>query len=218
MHVFDIETGPDLVRAKVVMPAFDEAGVKMGNLKDPEKRAGKIEEARANHESDWLKDAALRPETGQVLAIGVIVSGNTEQIFHLHERNEEQSLNAFWKFFEEKRHDSNLWVGHNIFEFDLPFLVLRSRVLGIPVPDRLRYGRYFSQDLFLDTLEEWKLRRRNNCKSSLDYVAKSLGCGSKNGNGGEFATLYERDEAEALAYLRSDLVMTKNVAVKLGIS
>ena len=218
MHIFDIETGADPLRARALMPSFDEAEVKLGNLKDPEKIAAKIEEERASHESDWLEKAALRPETGQVLAIGIIPQAGSGHIFHIHQNSEEETILAFWDFFDLTRlNGGGLWVGHNILQFDIPFLVIRSRILGLRVPANLRHGRYFSPLLFCDTMDEWLLGRRGNCNCKLDHVAKSLGCGAKNGNGAEFAALYETDESAALEYLRNDLAITAAVAQKLGV-
>ena len=72
--VFDIETGP-LPESELaaVMPPFDPAEVKTGNLKDPEKVAAKIAEAEANHRRDFFDKAALDPLTGRVVAVGVMI-------------------------------------------------------------------------------------------------------------------------------------------------
>ncbi len=62
--VFDIETGP-LPESELValVPPFDPAEVKTGNIKDPEKIAAKIAEAEANHRCDFFDKAALDPLT-----------------------------------------------------------------------------------------------------------------------------------------------------------
>jgi hypothetical protein len=72
--VFDVETGP-LPEADLaaLMPVFDPAEVKTGNLKDPAKIAEKIAEAEANHHRDFFDKAALDPLTGRVVAIGVMM-------------------------------------------------------------------------------------------------------------------------------------------------
>jgi hypothetical protein len=102
--------------------------------------------------------------------------------------------------------------------FDLPFLVLRSRMLDVPVPPLLRAGRYFSATRFCDLQEEWLLGRpRSEVKCSLDYVARALGCGAKTGQGKDFADLYAVDEAGALSYLENDLRIAQKIAQKLGL-
>ncbi len=72
--IFDIETGP-LPEAELanMLPPFDPAEVKTGNLKDPAKIAEKIAEAEANHRRDFFDKAALDPLTGRVVAIGLLV-------------------------------------------------------------------------------------------------------------------------------------------------
>ena len=72
MTIMDIETMADPVRAKALMPAFEEKDVAVGNLKDPEKIREKIAQKRAEHQANWNEDAALRPETGKILAIGIL--------------------------------------------------------------------------------------------------------------------------------------------------
>jgi hypothetical protein len=72
MIVFDIETGANLERSRALMPDFDEKEVRLGNLKDQDKITAKLGDRRRNHERNWLDDSALRPETGHVLAIGLL--------------------------------------------------------------------------------------------------------------------------------------------------
>lgn len=74
---FDIETAPksdaDLHR---FIPEFKEESVKLGNVKDPDKRQAKIDEARDNH-FDSIKDkAGLKAEYSDPIAIGYINEGD----------------------------------------------------------------------------------------------------------------------------------------------
>ena len=55
---FDIETGP-LPIAELVIPPFDPSQVKLGNIKNPDIIAEKIQRAEENHVSDYIKHAAL---------------------------------------------------------------------------------------------------------------------------------------------------------------
>ena len=74
---FDIETAPkgDLELQKLA-PAFKEENVKLGNIKDPEKRQAKIEEAREGH-FDAIKDkAGLHAQFSDPVAIGYINEGD----------------------------------------------------------------------------------------------------------------------------------------------
>jgi hypothetical protein len=220
IHILDIETAPDPERAKNLMPSFDPESIKTGNLKDPELIKSKIAERRIFHEKKWIEDAALWPETGRVLAIGIL-SNKDPIIFHVNQFDEHEILESWWSLFQTwNMKDGRRFGGFAIFHFDLPFLILRSRILGVPVPmaEKLRSGRYFSTNLFCDLQEEWLLgRSRHDCNCSLDHVAKSLGVGAKTQEAKNFGKLYTLDEAAALAYLRNDLAITRAVADKLGL-
>jgi Predicted 3'-5' exonuclease related to the exonuclease domain of PolB len=156
-----------------------------------------------------------------VLAIGVLASRveTPPLIFHVHESSEAEILQCFWEFFESTQQATGQkFMGFAIFQFDLPFLVIRSRILEVRVPNGLRVGRYFDARRFTDLQEEWVAgRMRNDTRCSLDYVAKALGVGEKVGHGSAFESLYNADQAQALAYLENDLTLAKGVAKKLGL-
>lgn len=74
---FDIETAPkpDADLHKVI-PEFKESSVKLGNVKDPDKRQAKIDEAREGH-FDTIKDkAGLHAQYSDPVAIGYINEGD----------------------------------------------------------------------------------------------------------------------------------------------
>ena len=219
-YYFDCETSADIPRAKALLPEFDAAEIKVGNLKDPDKIREKIESARATHEADWLAKAALRPEVAICLAIG-IQHGDETTILHVNGccgtgGGESSMLSMFWQMLEDSIVHSSRWIGYNCKNFDLPFLTIRSRILGVRVPANLRHGRYWN-DTFIDLMEEWLMgRNRLETKCSLGYVARALGVGEKSGDGKDFAATYAQDEAKALAYLRNDIALTAGVGAKLG--
>lgn len=219
MIFFDVEAGPNLARARELMPPFIESDVPTGNLRDEEKIRAKIAERRASHESSWLDGAALRPETGTVLAIGMLPSAHPASaiIFHVQESNEAEIIRSFWDFFQTTHAKTgSRFAGWGIFHYDLPFLILRSRILEVPVPPLLRQGRYFDLSKFVDVQDDWLLgRSRNEVKCSLDYVARALGCGLKTGDGKDFAAIYAMNSTAALAYLKNDLLLTQAIAAKL---
>lgn len=248
MLIFDIETGPlpddELAERFRFDPPphpgeFDPATVKYGNTKDEVKRAEKLEQAKqahaaavANYERDaaaardnaWqsLKsNAALDPTTGQVLAIG-IRRGDKSGIFA--EPTESETLAKFWKKYLACRSEQTKLVGANIIQFDLPFLVRRSWILGVDVPRTVcQFGKWGNFDpLFVDIREWWQLGQRNGCESSLDAMARALGCGCKTEgiNGGDFARLWNgtaEERNQAMCYLLNDLKLTADVATRLGV-
>jgi len=213
--IFDIETGP-LPEAELerMLPAFDPAEVKTGNLKDPTRIAEKIAEAEVNHRRDFFDKAALDPLTGRVVAIGLLYpdSGELDVIGH---DDEAQILRAFWTACRGEMGRVNQMIGFNTHGFDLPFLIRRSWKHQVAVPFGIRRGRYWSDEM-VDLREAWQLGDRQ-ARGSLDSIAKHLGVGAKNGDGKAFAELWQSDRKQAEAYLRNDIELTSKVAQALGV-
>jgi hypothetical protein len=222
--VFDIETGPlPETELEAMMPAFDAAEVKCGNL-GPEKAAQKIAEAEKNHRRDFFDRAALDPLTGRVLAIGlqvyqsapggVVMEGDPTTVI-LGSADEASLLTSFWAAVRGDHGRLHPLIGFNICLFDLPFLMRRSWKHGVAVPFGLRRGRYWG-DQVVDLRDAWQLGDRQ-ARGSLDSIARHLGVGAKNGDGKAFAELWRSDRKQAEAYLRNDLELTARVAKALGI-
>ena len=191
MISLDIETAPqsqDEWKAKV--PEFDQDSGKSGNLKDPEKSKAKIDAARASYESTFIDRAALSATTGRVLAIGYYDSSDQNGFItcpsHITDRDESEAavIAAFWQNCESSRRDKTKMIGLNIFDFDLPFLIRRSWILGVDVPDWVVVqGRYFDP-LFVDLRKVWLLGQQPaNCKSSFDELGRAFGSGGKDVEG-----------------------------------
>ena len=212
--IFDIETGP-LPESELaaLLPPFDPAEVKTGNIKDPDKIAAKVAEAEANHRQEFIERAALDPLTGRVVAVGLLYPDSGE--FHVigHE-DEAATLREFWDVCRGEQGRIHQLVGFNTHLFDLPFLIRRSWKHRVPVPLGIRRGRYWSDEM-LDLRDGWQLGDRM-AKGSLDVIAKHLGVGAKNGDGKAFAELWASDRAQAVAYLRNDVQLTAKVAEVLS--
>lgn len=223
--VFDIETKAQAAdKLLASLPPFDPEAVKVGNIKDPAKIAEKMAQAEAKHKSDYLAKAALSPATGEVCAIGLLESDGKETLLTSTAGGYDEAtlLNAFWAHYRaEVMTRRTLWIGHNVLDFDLPFLVNRSRILGVSIPPlvfTIRGGRVHWSDRFIDTRTVWLMGRKpTETPSSLDTVCGAFGLGSKAGSGADFAALLESDQAAAIAYLRQDLTLTANLARKLGL-
>lgn len=216
----DIETGPlPEAELRASLPPFDESEVKVGNLKDPDKIAAKIAEAKAAHEREYFDRAALRAETGRVVAIGVGCDVNAPFIAGVGEDSlpsEVSLLEWWWETFVNYADEGRQFVGFNLFGFDIPFLLRRSWLHGIDVPRAVFApgGRYLNDRCFIDLYQIWQAGSRQD-SISLDRLSKFLGVGEKNGNGADFHKLWESDRAAARAYLANDLAMTMRCASRL---
>lgn len=231
MLVFDIETGPlpdDKLREIYVEPTYEEFAASCDQRWKDETKREKFEAARKNGFANFCGKAALDPTTGRVLAVGFQDADDPAKVAIADGAGDEsQLLAAFWHKYRNCRvpragGGPRRMIGCNIFGFDLPFLVRRSWILGVDVPGTAipPPGRYFDV-LFIDIRERWLLGQRwTDCPSSLDTMARALGCGQKNGDGAEFGKLWfgtAEERVKALNYLKNDLAMTANVAKRLGI-
>jgi hypothetical protein len=218
---FDIETGPaDGIES--LIPPFDPSEVKVGNMKDPALIAAKVAAAEASHRANFISNAALAPESGKVLAIGCAYIGEDGKAldFVALVGDEAEILRSFWGEVRRSflgQSERTLFVGFNSREFDLPFLVARSFVLGVPVPPvyqmRGRYPNWSSA--FIDLRDLWTLGR-NSGRSNLDTVARALVGRGKSGSGATFADDLASNPEQAIAYLRTDLELTCAVAARMG--
>ncbi len=226
--------------ASVRLPVgdFDPATVKLGNLKDPAKVSAKIAEAQAEFEAaktngpkllaeaennywlDCLGRAALSPLTGRVLAIGYFNPQKDKAAINGDgtPAGEVQLLTNFWRKYNECRAANRRLIGFNILGFDVPFLVRRSWLLGVDVPETLfdPSGRYLDR-LFVDLLARWKCG--NNGESvKLDTLARYFGVGAKPDgvSGADFAQLWDTDREKAIEYLVNDLKLTAGCAARMG--
>ncbi len=216
--ILDIETGA-LAESELaaMLPAFDPAAVKVGNL-GPEKAAQKIAEAEATQRREFFEKAALDPLTGRVLAIGLLdveareatILGDDSVAPPGTDEMEAELLIQFWECLRGDVGRLHAVVGFNLFAFDLPFLLRRSWKHRVPVPFGVRRGRYWC-DHFVDLREYWQLGDRQ-ARGSLEVVARHLGAGEKNGSGADFARLWWEDRGKAEAYLGNDLRLTMKVA------
>lgn len=247
MLIFDTETGPqsdDVLQAlfaESYQPGpqpepFNQSAVKLGNLKDAVKIAEKIAAARAaseaehanytdneakRRESEWqqLKGrAALDATTGVVLAVGVFDGRDSE--IGMIVGDEFDILSETWQLFNE--HKKTKIIGFNSISFDLPFLIRRSWIHGIDVPQWVRPDRYFDR-CFVDLRDTWLIGQRwGDCPSSLDFVCRTLGLGAKleGVTGADFARLWngsEEEKQQAMEYLFRDVEITRKVARRLGV-
>jgi len=222
---------------------FDPASVKYGQMKDEAKRAAKLKECQeahaervANYEKavadareerwgEYLEDAALDATTGRVLAIGMLdtANGAKPRIGSVHSLPEDELLEKWWERVKACLASGVPMCGLWSNQFDLPFLLRRSWILGVDVPAgvRSKNGRYWA-DGFIDVAEMWQCGDRQ-AKCSMDHLGRVLGLGSKPEGitGADFARLFwsaeESDRTKAFEYLANDLELTRKIAARMGL-
>ena len=206
--IFDIETGP-LPSQELVIPPFDPKEVKLGNIKNPDLIAEKIQKAEETHVADYIRNAALDAISGQVLCIGYRIEHDQPAVLCSDADGEIAMLRQWWAALNDFERQPKL-IGFNIKAFDLPFLIRRSWRHRLTVPYWLRQGRYWN-DLIVDLREVWQLGD-SRAHGSLAAISRHLGLGDKAGNGAMFSELWNTDRQAAVNYCLRDVQITQQVA------
>ncbi|MGA9997417.1 MAG: ribonuclease H-like domain-containing protein [Pyrinomonadaceae bacterium] len=137
---------------------------------------------------------------GRVLAIGMIVEHDWDIIhcgllgrerpsgrFHLDER---RTLRSFWKILDDFNVGRDLVIGHNLMDFDLPFLYKRSCINRIHPSVFFSFARYRSAPIY-DTMREWAHWNPQAAHISLVELADILKVGITKSEGMDGSRVYD---------------------------
>jgi DNA polymerase elongation subunit (family B) len=149
--------------------------------------------------------------TGRIVCIGILFDdGHTVTEAPIAGVDERRLLERFWAMLG----DSDVLVGHNILEFDLPFILQRSWIHGIKPSRAIDMKKYYTKDV-RDTMQLWN-NWTTRKGSTLDNLAAALACGAKNGHGMDVAQWWaNRDVASIMKYCMQDVWLTYRVYCKL---
>lgn len=240
--ILDIETWPEpddkliefLPPAPEPIP-FDPASVKVGNLKDPDKIAAKIKDARAAHEieQERLRDPAVRLEGikekaclraahSRIYALAISTGADgclVQQIPNPSRDDERYLLNIAWERIKNttevgigKAGQGGGWVGGwNFIGFDMPYIIQRSLILGVTIPMHIKTPLYRNDWLF-DVMEWWAcgpMSHSNPRYAKLNEVGIALGLGGKDDLDNKLPwEVAAEDPDKAYEYARRDVALT----------
>lgn len=136
-----------------------------------------------------------------------------------HDENQllKETCTLLTSFFDR---NINLLAGHNIKEFDIPFLARRLLVQSEPLPPQIQQlrGRSKFENKHLDTLELWRFGDYKNY-TRLDLIAACLGIDSPKNDidGSQVGEVYwsENNLARISDYCTSDVEATVQIALRL---
>lgn len=208
MLFFDIETEALDIKDIPVIPEFKAPK----NYKDPEKIRAAIEMARLT----WDDERALSPLTARVLVVGTLRDDQSDP--HLLDNEDEvRNLEDWWAMYSEQVYTNQRIYGFCIRKFDVPFLMRRSWIRKVKVPNTVMNGRYLT-DAFVDLADVWACGNQADY-SSLSDTARALRLGAKDESGKDFAKLWRNPKTrnKANAYLTNDLNLTRDIARALGV-
>jgi len=221
----DIET--------LALPGFrDRVGPKL----DKELKLGFM---RLEQQQRYLEDIAAEEErvyqlgslnatSGRILSIAVhvgpvpgfqiegITGNQNEHAFGIDaegkEQEEAQALKDFLALMADFDPECDLLVGHNVINFDLPFIFQRCLVNNIAVRPFIDLSEFNVRGVY-DTMRGWWLGSRN--RVALDDIAWALGIESSKTSEVEGSRVFELYQAGKLAEIReynlNDVRVTRKV-------
>jgi 3'-5' exonuclease len=136
-------------------------------------------------------------------------------MFHL---DEARTLHGFWKLLKGFNVSRDLVVGHNVFDFDLPFLYKRSVIQRVRPSIELSFARYRSRPIF-DTMHQWNKWSPRKFVS-LDRLAKVLGLESSKGQGIDGGRVYDKFcegcHGEIADYCMRDVELVREIYYRMS--
>jgi len=179
---------------------------------DPSLQENGLLEAQIQlNEAELLKKLSLSAVTAKIICICYAVEPPVGCEVQALQGEETEIINAFWKLAA----DCNLFVGHNILDFDLRFIYQRSIIHQIKPSRDLPFARFRNAPIY-DTMQEWSKWGREH--ASLDTLSKALSIPSpkESLDGSKVYPYYRAGKlAEIVEYCKRDVDSTRQVYRRL---
>jgi len=162
-------------------------------------------------EAELLKKLSLSAATAKILCLGYAIDPPADYPVNVLDGEDKAIIQNFWKLAM----DVNLFVGHNILDFDLRFIWQRSIIHQIKPPRDIPFARFRNNPIF-DTMQEWSKWGREHV--SLDTLSKALGIPSpkENLDGSKVYPYYRTGKlAEIYEYCKRDVDTARQVYRRL---
>lgn len=143
---------------------------------------------------------------GRILCIAYAQNDQPVEILN-GDKSEKKMLETFWEIAE----GADLFIGHNIMDFDLKFIYQRSIIHKVVPTRNLNFARYRSEPIF-DTMKEWS--KWSGGSVGLESLAFALGIPTpKEGiDGSQVAEFYKAGKVkDILEYCKRDVETTRAV-------
>lgn len=209
----DIETVPGTAGYKDLSEPMQELWAKKSMIIDKE---------NDDYAATYFNRAGIYSEFGRIVCISVGYINRAEKLHVKSFTGEEREiLTDFFIMVNDFFSSSNKYFcGHNIREFDIPYICRRGLIVGVRLPKVLAdlQAQKPWELPILDTLQLWKFGDYKNF-ASLNLLANVFGIETPKGDidGSDVARVYynEQDIKRIAAYCQRDVVTTVNVYRKL---
>ena len=175
------------------------------------KEHGLLEAQIQIDEAEIIKKLSLSAATAKILCLGYAIEPSLTNTVDVLQGEETDIIKNFWKLAA----DCNLFVGHNILDFDLRFIYQRSVIHQIKPSRDIPFSRFRNAPIY-DTMHEWSKWGREH--TSLDALAKALGIPSpkENLDGSKVYPYYRAGKlGEIIAYCKRDVDSVRQIYHRL---
>lgn len=148
---------------------------------DARKKKGTRDQNGVNDFDTYFRNTSFQGEFGRLFCIGFAVDDQETKCLS---GNEKDILVKFWGLAK----DAHLFIGHNVMNFDLPFIYKRSIILGVRPSKDLSFARYRNSPIY-DTMCEWDKWNMGNA-TSLHKLTLALGLSSPKEEGIDGSKVY----------------------------
>lgn len=190
-------------------------------------KAERLREEGETDEDCYTNHAAIYAEFGKVvcISVGIFVKGSegephTFRIKSFSGDDEKQLLTEFAQLLNTRYADSNRYqfAGHNIREFDIPYLCRRMLINQIPLANMLDLSGKKPYEVFMvDTMQLWKFGDFKHF-TSLNLIALLLGIESPKGDiaGKDVGRVYwqEKNLNRIVEYCQRDVVTVAQLILR----
>lgn len=154
--------------------------------------------------SAYLRMTSLDGSFGRICCLAYAIDDGEVQALAGDERS---ILEGFWA----QTTPSTRFVGHNVFDFDLPFVIKRSRILGVRPSVMPSLARYRSHPVY-DTMHEWTGWGRSSVSLHALSVALGLPTSKDDIDGSQVADYFAAGKLdEIVEYCKKDVALTRQV-------
>ena len=153
----------------------------------------------------FFRNTSFQGEFGRIFCIGFAIDNETTDCLS---GDEKEILTKFWEIAK----NSDLFIGHNVMDFDLKFIYKRSIILKVRPSRDLSFARYRNNPIF-DTLHEWE--KWSGKGTSLHKLSIAMGFASPKEEGIDGSKVYDHFLAgkgdEIIEYCKRDVEATRRV-------
>ncbi len=143
---------------------------------------------------------------GRILCLAYAIDDNETEILT---GGEDKILKDFWELAQ----DADLFIGHNVMDFDLRFIYQRSIIHRVKPTKDLSFARYRPHPIY-DTLREWQKWGGGGGLDSLDALAKAFSMPTSKDelDGSQVYEYYQAGKLDDIyKYCKKDVDLTRKI-------